>query len=149
MNITLGCYPFRMSVNLYDSNCVIQWLTRNVLELINSKKCYNSKTYPIHALALCSQSRLTSESDDCSDISESIISPPTWTWHILCANMNTAHGEFPELWLSLNGKGILLYFFPQELFNFQSHSQHLWLWRSTSHIMDLLHFFSSCCVLFH
>lgn len=33
MNITLGCYPFQMSVNLYDGNCVTQGLTGNFSEL--------------------------------------------------------------------------------------------------------------------
>lgn len=49
---------------------------------------------------------------------------------------------------SMYRKGVLWYLF-QRTFQFQSHSLHLWLQSSPSHVMNLQYVIGSCCSIFN
>lgn len=93
----------------------------------------------------CAVMFIISETNDWRGIWETIIIPPTCAWHRLCIKMNAAEME----WSLLNcgplcmEKGVLWYLH-QRTFQFQSHSQHLWLQSSPSHIMNFQYFIGSC-----
>lgn len=135
VNITLASCPFQMSANLYDAICATRGIRRNSLASA-AKHTHCARTLYVHSNAWSARLMTGVTFQKASfhpvrgpDTFYVLIRIPRTARRLSCGCRRTGKGNF------------MMFFSPQELFNFQSHSQHLWLWRITSHIIDLVYFF--------
>lgn len=143
MNITLGFYPLQRSVNMHSNST---WAPLKdtqktfIQQNIYHMQCCYTVCAPWYTCAVRKMSALTFEKP----------------WLLLLHVPDTFYvikwilqrSGVAELWPPKNGKGVLWYLF-QRTFQFQSHSQHLWLQSSTSNIMNLEYFIGSQCIQSH
>lgn len=143
-----------MSISLFFAQKV--WISTKIVHVWttgDSTSCRNTfqniSWHCRECCFTCIKEYMISKTNDWHGISETIITIFTCMWHFLCNKMNSA--EEPRYWIVARyvWKKRVLWYLSQRTFQFQSHSQHLWLQSSPSHIMNLQYFTSSGYSIFN